>query len=145
MLLNAHTPDDFQIVGWLKRGIKRERNQIERRDEKGAGRRGGGCRAGAGLSGRDECRQGSEPSTWTVPDEICHFFPFHLKMTISQSITTAFFLIFFFWPSITSYTGFSFRSLRFKFRISSSKIILVKCREAVALTPLHVWLEGSLL
>lgn len=43
MLLNAHIPDDFQIVGWLKRGIKRERNQIEREDERGAGRGRGRC------------------------------------------------------------------------------------------------------
>ena len=42
MLLNAHIPNDFQIVGWLKRGIKRERNQIEREDERSAGRGGEG-------------------------------------------------------------------------------------------------------
>lgn len=58
MLLNAHTPDDFQIVGWLKRGIKRERNQIERRDEKGAGRRGGGCASLGGAWLGRSCRGG---------------------------------------------------------------------------------------
>ena len=42
MLLNAHIPNDFQIVGWLKRGIKRERNQIEREDERSADRGGEG-------------------------------------------------------------------------------------------------------
>ena len=62
--------------------------------EEGEGVHGGV--PGWGGLWRGERRQGSEPSTWTVPDEICHFFPFHLKMTISQSTTAAFFLIIFF-------------------------------------------------
>ena len=62
MLLNAHIPNDFQIVGWLKRGIKRERNQIEREDERSAGR-------GRKDKGRKEKREEGQKGSTLFPSK----------------------------------------------------------------------------
>lgn len=48
----------FRLLVGLKRGIKRERNQIERRDEKGAGRGRGGCASSGGAWLGRGCRGG---------------------------------------------------------------------------------------
>lgn len=63
---------------------------------------------------------------------------FYLKVGISKSTTMTFSVIILFFCPVTCYTRFSFQSLSFKFCISGSKAISVKCREAATLTPLHV-------
>ena len=51
MPLNTHIPNNLQIIGWLKRGVKRERNLIERGGEEGAGKGGRVCMSGGCLAG----------------------------------------------------------------------------------------------